>query len=306
MNDAAWTPLGEQPVIRLTLSRDKMSALQHDMAYLAAMAGVRSYEQWSGFIQNFAALNAAMANAIDPRPTNPVTQALAGTVANTAAPPSLSQAAALQAVQSVLLNRRDDLVASAPLLIRKDFTDPVYQHLASRNFQMPGDLGPLPPSKQEELMETLLQPRHGRLEPAAHIHATALGHAVVHARLAEAFAPQQPAAAQLTTTLQSLLPTMQAPLVQAYANRWLERRHVRARQVADAYREESPLVQSAVRLSEENRLSRSAPPAVTPLLYESLLAPGNPAAPETTIYSVVEHLKAFFQPLLGMRNETLQ
>lgn len=284
------TSLGSQPVVPQTLSGEKQDNLRHELAYLASLSHVRDAAGWQSLLPNFAVLTQALAAILDPRPENPLVQALA--TATRIAPPD----AALQSVQSVLLNRRDDLVASLALLQDRAFTDSAWRLLERQRFQIPGELGPLPAPKWQELMETLVQPRHGRLEPAAHIHATAAGHVQAHVGLAHAFTPGGPAAALLHNLLSQAALNVPSTLTQSYVNRWLEIRHTRAQQVADAYLPDSPLVQSAIRLSEENRLSRSAAPAVS-----SSYAKEKPEEkPQTTISGFMEHFRYAMQPLLQL------
>lgn len=286
---AVWTSLGTQPVVPQALSGEKQANLRRDLAYLASLAGVRDAAGWQAFLPQVGVLTQAMASVLDPRPENPVVQAFAAALQ--AAPPE----AGLQTIQSVLLNRRDDLAASLPLLQEAAFTGSAWQLLESQRFQPRGDLGPLPAPKWQELMETLVQPRHGKLEPAAHIHATAAGHAQAHAQLAAAFNPSGPAAATLTAALLQAAPQVPATLTQAFAARWLSIRHTRAAQVAEAYQPGSPLVQSAIRLSEENRLSRAQATAGF-----QTTSPSAPMAdtPRTTVSGFMEHFRYVIQPIL--------
>lgn len=298
-----WVDLGAQPLVRQPLSNEKREALRHELAYLASKSGVRDAAGWQNFLPQYLQLTQAMSDVINPQASNGFTQALVAAT-HTASQGAIGTNAALQSIQSILLNRRDDLVASQSVLMEPQFTDSAYRLLEKNRFEMSGDLGPLPPVKQQELMETLLQPRAGRMEPAAHIHATALGHAVTHAALANAFMPSGGAASVLADQLQQKTSTIDPALTNAYAARWLEIRHTRAQQVATAYESGSRLVQSAVRLSEENRLSRAAQPMS--MVMNSASAPsarsfatGTDRAPRTVI-TVMDHVREFFRPLMDL------
>jgi hypothetical protein len=286
--------LGGQPLVYRPLGAEKRTALRLEMLHLAGEAGVRDKAQWDQFVRHYDALAHGMMRAIDPQATNPVTAAL--TAAVTSAAPAL-QGGALATIQSILLNRRDDLLSSRALLADASFTDGLYAEYAALRMPISGALGPLPATKQQELMETMLQPRNGRLEPAAHIHATAYGHAVAHDALAKAFSPSGPVGHLLKTTLASQAQGVPESLTQHFATRWLTIRHTRARQVAEAYAHDSPLVQSAIQLSEENRMQQAqAMPALGPVA--ALTAPTE--QPRTVIQTVLGSLQGLLQPLLNM------
>lgn len=94
------------------------------------------------------------------------------------------------------------------------------------------------------------------MEPAAHIHMTALGHQLGHEALAKAFDPSAQAAAVMRQSVAIALPDVPPARCQLFADHWMRVRATRAQQVADAYAPAGALVQQAVATSEQNRQSK--------------------------------------------------
>ena len=292
-----WTELGSQPVIKRPFSEGKKSMLANDLALMAVQAGVRDQAGWERVVSQYHALTSAMIQAIDPSPANPVTLALANQLEAAGEgylpglPANLWQETARQSVQSVLLNRRDDLHASLALLADPTFTQSVFGAAAAGQLRPTAELGPLPAPKRQELMESLLQPHSGKMEPALHIHASAMGHQRMHQGLAQSFQPTGSAATLIAARLSTLAPAVPQELVQAYTSRWMSIRQIRAQQVADAMRPDSTLVQNAVRLSEESRMregERVASPVAIPM-----------EKPASRIMTAMHDLMEVLAPFLG-------
>lgn len=156
-------------------------------------------------------------------------------------------------VQSILLNRRDDMLARKTLLNDGTFREELIKLLAT---PAPPKTLPkaLPVRKQEELIESLAQTTGavGR-EPAVHIYANAKGQWREHKALAEIFDPQKAPAEVLAQELGKWLPSIDKESILALARDYVQDRQHPAKLVVEAMTIGSPILEEAMRRSEQKR-----------------------------------------------------
>lgn len=167
--------------------------------------------------------------------------------------PDILYQSALVSIQSILLNRRDDMIALRRLLDEPEFRQELAQGLAA---PPPARRAKLSPAKQEELVESLVQSKGptGR-EPAVHIYANAKGQAAEHKALADCFDPNGAVAVALLSELQKAVvksggEKIPAAVVQEYLE---DRRHA-ANLVVDALKLDGAVIDDAIHRSESIRL----------------------------------------------------
>lgn len=179
--------------------------------------------------------------------------------------PEYADAIALQMVQSILLNRRDDLTSAQAL-----YADTAWQETLRARFSK-GDAPELNvtlnPEKREELKNTALYihtpgKAEGKIEPAVHLLLTALAHKIGHEGIAEATKPGSEVHTLFLSSIAKALPN--DPDAGEWLKDWLYLREARARAVTEDFRPEGALMQDAVKQSETTRRARlQNPPAVT-------------------------------------------
>ncbi len=174
--------------------------------------------------------------------------------------PARLRYASTVSIHSILINRRDDMLASRKLLDDPTFLAELKQELAT---PLPKAVAAMPEEKAETLIESLVQTRGplGR-EPAVHIYANAKGQIIEHQALADAFDPKGRAAQALTSELLSRLPDMDAKSVAAITEHYMQARKTAADNVVDALALDGPVVSEAVRRSEQVRLRTRKPLAL--------------------------------------------
>ncbi len=155
-------------------------------------------------------------------------------------------------IQSILINRRDDMLASRKLLDDDAFLAELKTQLAQ---PLPPGANTLPEEKAETLVESLVQTRgpQGR-EPAVHIYANARGQVAEHQALADAFDPKGRAAAVLNSELTARLPGFTKEAVTKITTDYMQARKSAAEKVVDALTPDGAVVGEAVRRSEAVRL----------------------------------------------------
>jgi hypothetical protein len=166
---------------------------------------------------------------------------------------------AYTSVHSILLNRRDDMASYLLLLEDKDFLSDLGK-LVKKPAGERIRASTLPKDKQEELIDSLVQPRGilGR-EPAVHIYANAKGQIIEHEALAVAFDPEGATGRVLAQELQKHLPDMEARKLEAVAKDYLmDRRHA-AQLVVQALALDGELMNEAVQRSENLRVQKAQP-----------------------------------------------
>lgn len=205
-------------------------------------------------------------------PDSPATHALAkalkkayGNFLTDNVAPEHADAIALQMVQSILLNRRDDLTSAQAL-----YDDSAWQEQMRARFakgEVPALNVTLNPEKRDELQNTALYihtpgKAEGKIEPAVHLLMTALAHQIGHEGIAEATKPGSQVHSLFLSSLAKALPKDAA--AEEWLKEWLYLREARARAVTEDFRPEGALMQDAVKQSESTRRARLPnPPAVT-------------------------------------------
>lgn len=163
----------------------------------------------------------------------------------------LVEKSAVTAIQSILLNRRDDVAGYIAQL-----EDPAFLETLKARFAAPAKpkvrSWRLPEGKKEELIESLVQTRAGG-EPAVHIFANAKGQIIEHDALAYAFAADGDAAPTLAQDLQKHLPPMPPGEVQAIAEEYMADRYHAAKVASHNLKLDGEVVNEAIRRSESLR-----------------------------------------------------
>lgn len=206
-------------------------------------------------------------------PNGPVIHALAKAVegklgvllTGTTTTPGNASAVALQMVQSIFLNRRDDLVSLQALYDDKAWRDALRARFDKG--EVPDLNVTLNADKRAELTNTALYVHTpgnpaGKIEPAVHLVLTALAHQIGHAGIADITHAGTPIHTQFQTSIAKALPN--DPGAKEWLNEWLYLREGRARAVAVDFMADGALVQDAIAQSETTRRARlKVPPPIT-------------------------------------------
>ncbi len=179
--------------------------------------------------------------------------------------PENVQTVALQMVQSIFLNRRDDLAS-----IQNLYADNAWQQAIRARLEK-GELPELNVAlnadKRAELQNTALYIHtpgkpEGKIEPAVHLLLTAIAQQLGHAGIADATKAGTPVYALFHASIAKALPD--DPAAKEWLNDWLTLREGRARAVVEEFRPDGALMQDAVAQSETKRRSRlQNPPPVS-------------------------------------------
>lgn len=275
------------PIVAVPLDEDKLQNLQRDLAVFARAWGAQSEQdflQVAAACQQMHAANVALL-----APEGNFAQTLAAQMAaygNPTIPLSASEdwlKRCQWSVESIFKNRRDDAYMSAQKLGDPEFIKQSYAVFADPSQPVSDAIPPMRAEKIEEVKKALL-PSDG-YDAAAHLLATAEGHQREHALLAHGFDPKvSPAAKNYITALQQATPQINRQLSKLFAGRWLQWRSVRAGQVADAYRPDSPLVKEAVEECERRRQAQAPVIRVEAVAAQpvSIVVPGQRAIDEET------------------------
>lgn len=246
---------------------------KEDAAVLLLRAAQRekvSASRLDALVARQKARDAALMEVIGP--DSPATRAVAKALAeklggflSEQAVPGHAEAVALQMVQSIFLNRRDDLASIQSLYDDEEWRQAIRARLEKGD--IPGLNVKLSDAKRAELQNTALYVHtpgnpDGKIEPAVHLLLTALAQQIGHAALAEVTRAGSPAHARLQESIASALPG--DPAAKEWLNDWLMLREGRAAAVAEDFRPDGALMQDAVAQSETKRRARlkSPPPVV--------------------------------------------
>jgi hypothetical protein len=160
--------------------------------------------------------------------------------------------AAMVAVQSIVLNRRDNMLANLKILDDKNFTQQLEQNIKTNKKLPPADEYALTPDRKERYIESLVQTRSkGGHEPAVHIYASAKGQLIEHQALAKAFDVN----GNVTRVLAEELAKHLGRDAAAIATTYIDERHDLAHSVAEVLNPAGEIVKEAVRRSEQARLA---------------------------------------------------
>jgi hypothetical protein len=160
--------------------------------------------------------------------------------------------AAMVAMQSIVLNRRDDMLANLKILDDKNFTHQLEQNIKTNKKLPPADEYALTPERKERYIESLVQTKSkGGHEPAVHIYANAKGQLLEHQALAKALDVNGNVTRVLAEDLGKYLGRDATAIAKAY----IDERHDLAHAVADVLNPAGEIVKEAVRRSEQARLS---------------------------------------------------
>lgn len=188
-----------------------------------------------------------------------------GTFLTANAAPQSADAIALQMVQSIFLNRRDDLTS-----VQNLYGDAAWKKALQARLQkseVPELNVTLNADKRAELKNTALYVHtpgkaEGKIEPAVHIFMASLGNQIGHEAIAEVTKPGSPVHALFLESIAKALPN--DPAAKDWLNEWLYLREGRARAVTEDFRPDGALMQEAVAQSEAVRRARlKNPPAVS-------------------------------------------
>lgn len=258
---AKLVDLGQAPVSPSSLTDTK----KEDAAVLLLRAAQREKVDADGLdalIARQKARDAALIGIIGP--DSPVTQAFAKALAAQYGDflaknvdTGHADAIALQMVQSVLLNRRDDLTS-----VQRLYDDSAWRQAIRARLEK-GDIPELNVSlsdaKRAELKNTALYVHtpgnpDGKVEPAVHLLLTALAQQIGHAGLAEVTRSGSPVHTLFLDSIAKALPNDAG--AKAWMNEWLYLREGRARAVVQDFRPDGELMQEAVAESETSRRAR--------------------------------------------------
>jgi hypothetical protein len=171
---------------------------------------------------------------------------------------------AMQAVRSVLYNRRDDLAASIKLLSDQAFVDSLAARATAPDFKAPEQVTSLGADKIEEERATFALGKEGKLQTPMHSLMTFLGQHISHAKLEDAFKPGSEVASKMEESINQSLESQlkQQPsdeekaAAKAVLNDWLIYRSERAHGVMTIDRPDSEMVQSTVSDWNKQRLAQ--------------------------------------------------
>jgi hypothetical protein len=178
--------------------------------------------------------------------------------------PANQHAIAMQMVQSIFLNRRDDLASMQTLYGDVQWRQDIRARIDKG--EVPELNVTLDAAKKDELKNTALyvhnpETKEGKIEPAVHSHLTALAQHIGHAGLADLMRPDSPVHQKFQEEFAKALPN--DPAAKEWLNDWLYLRAERAEAVVKEFRPDGELMQKAVEESETIRRSRmKTPPAV--------------------------------------------
>lgn len=163
----------------------------------------------------------------------------------------------LEAMQSIALNRRDDLAMLTQRLDQDEFMQKVEAAVPTLSqASAPG----LSQQKREMLINSLLQTDNhpGRAEPTVHIYANAKGQVIEHKILAHVFKPDGDVSQFMTQSMQQALPNMKPDYLQQVVQNYMQDRQNAAYATVDHFKLDGDLVREAVARSESIR-QRYAP-----------------------------------------------
>jgi hypothetical protein len=160
--------------------------------------------------------------------------------------------AAMVAMQSIVLNRRDDMLANLKILDDKNFTHQLEQNIKANKKLPPADEYALTPERKEHYIESLVQTdsKSGH-EPAVHIYANAKGQLIEHQALAKALDVN----GNITRVLAEELTKYVGKDTTAIAKAYIDERHDLAHSVADVLTPGGEIVREAVKRSEQARIA---------------------------------------------------
>ncbi|GEM_PF-3044407 len=163
----------------------------------------------------------------------------------------LLQEASKESIQSIILNRRDDLFATRKLL--NDMT--AISELKDLNITgAPHNNSPLSQEKKEKLIESLLLAKNNaKAEPAVHIYATAKGQLIEHQALSFCFDPENNVTQILAEELQKRLPQFAQDKLSSIAKNYMSARQAAAIKIVDAFQLDSDIATQAIERSEAIR-----------------------------------------------------
>ncbi len=163
-------------------------------------------------------------------------------------PDAVLRQSATLSIQSIVINRRDDMHARLRLL-----DDPKFMEQAVERIKHPVEVKPmmaLNAKKQDQLVESLVQTKGplGR-EPAVHIYANAIGQVMEHQALAECFNPKGSSTRVLAAELVKYVKADTTAIAEEYTG---DRKRA-ADLVVEALALDGAIVNEAIRRSESVR-----------------------------------------------------
>lgn len=253
-------PTQPAPIVANPLDEDKLQNLQRDLVVLARGWGAKNEQDFLQVVAATQQLHAANVSLLAPEGIFAQTMAAQmASYGNPTIPLSSAEAWAKRcqwSVESIFKNRRDDAYMIVQKLGEPEFVKQAYALFADKSQTVSDAIPPMRAEKIEEVKKTLLP--SDEYDAAAHSLAAAEGHQREHALLAHGFDPKvSPAAKIYITALQQAAPQITPELAHLFAGRWLQWRSERAKQVADAYQPDSPLVREVVEECERRRQAQA-------------------------------------------------
>jgi hypothetical protein len=155
----------------------------------------------------------------------------------------IPEAMARQSVEGILANRAADAKAFAAMMA----TDAMHKLVEGIALSPVVKEGALPPAKQQELIDRLVQAHDVRgAEPPVHVLASAVGHRIMHEALSEIFAEKAALALSLQQQLQLALPSYTEDACAKIAQGWVAARRTAAVAVTESMTPQSDVMQRAM------------------------------------------------------------
>lgn len=231
--------------------------LQAFLLRAAEREGATTPEAFDQLVGRMKTRIAALVQAIDPA-DSPAMHALGHMYdkefATHTTQPGQEHEVAMWAARSVLLNRRDDLVASLKALEDESFLLPLRTEAIQPGFKAPELDTALSPEKLEAEKKTLTLTHDGKIDTPIHFMMAATAQHKSHAILMDAFAPGSTVAEALKASMQAILPAEEHQHAEALLGEWMLLRAERAKGIMEADRPDGPLVTESIRAWDAQRL----------------------------------------------------
>lgn len=173
------------------------------------------------------------------------------------------QSTSLESMQSIAINRRDDLAALKKLLDDPAFIQEV--RIALQNPEAIRNYRWMTPERKAKLVDSLLQAKPGeRGEPAVHIFASAKGQMLEHRALAECFDENGDCTRAFVREMQNHLKDEDPQYIERIAKKYMFDRAEAATKTANAFSLEGEVVREAIERSEAIRRKFQPAPIARP------------------------------------------
>ncbi len=202
---------------------------------------------------------------------------------------------AMQVIQSIFLNRRDDIQAALPLFDDKDMIAGWAKKVAEAK-EAPALETALSPEKLHEIKASIIHEGE-KIDAPAHFLYNFLAQHKSHAALADGFNTQGEVAQAIAKSVAELLPQDDKAAFKALLDDWMTYRAERANNVVEATRPDGELAQLTVRDWEAQRQDQGKK-APTRLAAANENSPA-PAAEKENPKQVINAETALYEEILG-------